>query len=314
MDGLLGCRPFRLPGVRKLLARSPAADRWQDVIRTIEDEGSFRQYGNTNGSAAEMFRRLLERGVFRAELKMQCPACRIRSAYPPETLAADVKCPRCGTEFLLAPRLEQAHWEYRASGFFAHHREHGALPVVLTMLRLEGDVEERALFLAPSQTLSGDGVDCESDFVAIHQRHDSEVVVALGECKGGDKKITQESVDKLRAAADKVRNSGLECYLVFATTRLTFDDDEIAILRDYRRSIEDEWSLDDRMQGWRRPAPIVLTWRELRTYERSYRSFAADLPEQYAMSLRGLAANSAFIYLDERDEPLAHEDNERFLI
>ena len=171
MGGLSACRTFRLPGVRKLLAHSPGADNWDNVISTIEDEGSFSKYGNIHGTAADVFRRLLEKGVFRAGLKMQCPGCNIRSPYEPEDLATEVRCPRCGTTFLLAPRLETSHWEYRASGFFAHHREHGAIPVILTMLRLEHDLKERALFLVPSQKLLGDGVDCESDFVAMHQRN-----------------------------------------------------------------------------------------------------------------------------------------------
>jgi hypothetical protein len=112
---------------------------------------------------------------------------------------------------LLAPRLKEAAWEYRASGFFAHHREHGALPVILTMLRLERDLEERALFLVPSQELTGGGVSCESDFVAMHQRRDGGVVIILGECKGCPKKITADDVAKLAAAADKVRAAGMEC-------------------------------------------------------------------------------------------------------
>jgi hypothetical protein len=41
MGGLLGCRPFRLPGVRKMLARSSATYSWRDALRAIEDEGTY---------------------------------------------------------------------------------------------------------------------------------------------------------------------------------------------------------------------------------------------------------------------------------
>ncbi len=312
MGGLLGCRPFRLPGVRKMLARSSATYSWRDALRAIEDEGTYSTYTNV-GTAAQTFQRLLESGVFQAGLHLRCPACTITSRYPPGVLDAEVRCPRCGTEFLLAPTLPESHWEYQASGFFAHHREHGAIPVILTMLRLEHDVGMaalRALFLAPSHTLAWDGFDCESDFLALSQGHDGSIVVAIGESKGGPQKIEPDDVRNLKAVADRVRKAGIECYVVLATTRDAFSDDEIEAFRAYHESIKDESSLDDRMQGWPRPSPILLTWRELRSFEAYDRGVREKLPETYAHTFRELATNSAFLYLEEHEVPLAdaHDD------
>jgi hypothetical protein len=314
MGGLAYSRVFRLPGVRKLLARSPSPGNWSNVLAAIEDAGTFRKYGNTHGTAADVFRRLLDKGVFRAGLHVHCPACNIRSRYAPENLATEIACARCGSAFLLARRLEDAQWKYQASGFFEHHREHGAIPVILAMLRLENDLRGRALFLVAGQTMAGDGVNCEADLIALEQRHDGEVAVALGECKGGPKKITQEGFDKLVAAADKVRASGLECYLVFATTRDEFAEDELAIFRGYRERIRDDWSLDEGRQGWRRPAPILFTARELQNFWAYEGPIREMLPEEHAMSLRQLAANSAFVYLDEHAEALPRDEPDRLMI
>jgi hypothetical protein len=314
MGGLEFCRIFRLPGVRKLLARSQATHRWRDILATIEDEGSFRKYRNVHGTAASVFRRLLEKGTFQAGLAMTCPACGIRSRYPVDGLATEMRCARCGSVFLLAPRLETAHWEYQASGFFAHHHEHGAIPVLLTMLRLEHDVQERALFLVPGRILASDAFEGECDFIALHQRYDGSLTVAVGECRGGSKKIREEDVEKLGVIVDKVRGSGIECYLVFATTRLSFDADEITALRAYRARVENDWSLDDPMHGRSRPAPILFTWRELQSFEAYEGELRERLPEQYPLSLRDLSVNSSFVYLDKHDDPLPTQEPDRLFI
>jgi ferredoxin-like protein FixX len=272
-------------------------------VRIIEDSGSYRAYTNV-GTAAETFQRLLEDGVFQAGLHVKCPACTITSRYVAEALARELRCPRCGTSFLLAPNLKDAQWEYQASGFFAHHREHGAIPVALTMLRLEHDIEEKALFLAPSHTLSWDDFTCEADFLALSQRHDGSVVVAVGECKGGNEEIDDDDIAKLKAVSDRVREAGIECYLVFSTTRAAFSEREITAFRNYRTQVEEEWSLDDRMRGWRRPAPILLTWNELRSFDAYTRAVSERLPEPYAHSLREVAANSAALHLDEHEPPI----------
>jgi hypothetical protein len=308
MGGLLGCRLFRLPGVRKMLARSSATYSWSDALREIHDKGTYSAYTNV-GTAAQTFQRLLEKGVFQAGLHLRCPTCTTTSRYLPGVLDAEIRCSRCGTLFLLAPALADSRWEYQASGFFAHHSEHGSIPVILTMLRLEHDVEERALFLAPSHTLKWDGFDCESDFLALSQRHDGTVVVAVGESKGGPQKIEPDDVRKLSLVADRMRVAGIECYIVLASTRDSFSDEEMAAFRAYADSIKDEWSIDDRTQGWRRPYPILFTWRELRSFEAYDREMRDKIPETYAHSFRELAANARFMYYEDTDVAARTDDD-----
>jgi hypothetical protein len=99
----------------------------------------------------------------------------------------------------------------------------------------------------------------------------------------------------------------MECYLVFSTTRKQFDDDEMDLCRAYKESIEGQWSLDEPMQGWPRPAPIIFTWHELQSWEAYGRPLSELLPERYVRTPRALAARSAFIYFEEHEKQLNFE-------
>lgn len=112
MEGLYGCRLLRLPGLRKLLWASEDAVHRKDALRTIEDKGSFSKYKNVD-SAGGVFQTLLDRGVFQVGLHMQCPSCHVTSRFLPNTLDVEVRCPRCGSTFLLASQVHGAVWKYQ---------------------------------------------------------------------------------------------------------------------------------------------------------------------------------------------------------
>lgn len=314
MGGLDRCRLFRLPGLRTLLARSPVALSWREAVGIIEDNGSFSRYENLP-SASEVFRHLVDLKVFRAFLKVQCQECKVRDLYRLEDLATEVVCPRCGSTWAVAPRLEQARWVYRASGFFAHHREHGAIPTALAMLRLAHDVSIADLSILPSQVLQGDGIDCEVDLLGIAQR-DGDPAVVVGECKGGEEKVTEEEVLTLERVANQIREAaGFECYVAFATTREAFDDDELAAFRRYAERVGGQGSLDREALGHPRPAPILLTWRDLRTSWAYSERWRSELPHQYVHQLRDLVDNSRYLYLGEDGpRPLPSQDDGKLFI
>lgn len=314
MGGLERCRLFRLPGLRALLARSPVALSWRDAVRAIEGEGSFSRYDNLP-TASEIFRRLVDRKVFRAFLKAQCDRCKVRDLYRLEDLAAEVVCPRCGSTWAIAPRLEDTRWVYQASGFFAHHREHGAIPTALAMLRFAHDASIGNLSLLPSQTLQGDDIDCEVDFLGLAQR-DGNPAIVVGECKGGQEQVTQAEVMTLERVANRIREAaGIECYIAFATTREAFTEDELTFFRGYAERVGDQISLDAGARGHLRPAPILLTWRELRSFWGYPEPWREHLPNRFAHQLVDLAGNSNYLYLGE-DGPrsLPEPDDEKLLI
>jgi hypothetical protein len=288
LGGLHGCRPLRLPGLRKVLINPDRAHTWNEALRLIHDGGSFARYRNVS-SAAEVFTGLLKKGVFHAGLHVPCPECSVTSRYVADALGARLECPRCGSAFLLAPELSRANWRYQPSGFFAIHRQHGSIPVILTLMRLHHHASERALFLCPPQELSGDGLDCEVDVVALAQDREGQPTLAVGECKGGSEPITESDVTDILAVASRLEDSGLQCFPLFSTTRDRFTETEIEL---FKRALS-------------RPAPsgvefapaLLFNLHDLQSWEPFPRALAELLPVRYPHSLADFARNSVARHL-----------------
>ena len=281
MGGLHACRLFRLPGVRALLARPERSRSWDDALRTIHDSGTYAQYRNVR-TAATTFRRLLEKGVFQDALHLQCPACLTRDRYSLEAIATEVHCPRCDTAFLLAPHLESGRWEYRASGFFAHSREHGAIPVILTMLRLSRFGISTMTAIVPSHRIKGIGIECETDLIGLEEDHEGRVALVLGECKGGQERIQADDLAKLDAAARAVRSADMECYVVLSTTRDAFSEQELDLFRSHPQGTANL---------------IFFTSHDMRSYNDYPHTLAPSLPVRHPLRLAEIARNSHFLYL-----------------
>ena len=300
MGGLHACRIFRIPGVRKLLAAGKP-QREADALCTLEDSGTLNQDYRRAGTAQGILDELLRLQALQARLQLQCPECRIRQLYLPEALATEVKCPNCGSTFLLAPLLHgsKAAWKFAPSGLFAKRGHSGSVAVILAMLRLENTISRsQDLFLLASHNLDVNGIECESDLLALALGNDGNPAVAVGEVKG-EGKIEPGDIRNLESVADEVRSSGVECYLIFATTRPGFTEGEKTLFRDYRERISGQWALDeDPLQGHPRPAPILFTLRELGFYEIYDEEARAAVTRPYALGLRELAENSAKLHLD----------------
>lgn len=293
LGGLQGTRVLRAPGVRQLL-RTPKWRNWETTLGTIEREGLTDQRQKT---ASDVLESLLERGALVAALKIQCPHCTVRERYTLDQLGESMRCSRCRHTFAPAPLLHASSFEYAASGFFADEGAHGAVPVLLTMMRLaHGTSVER--FIVPNHELGGIDVDCESDLLLLEKHHDGRLAVAVSECKGAGE-IDQRDLDNLAAVADRLHASGVECYLIFTTLRDDFSDGELARFRTFRDRVAEQWSRDTSgLENWRRPAPILLTPRELGQWDFYTHDQREHVPHRHLLGLRELAANSEALYLD----------------
>jgi hypothetical protein len=131
--------------------------------------------------------------------------------------------------------------------------------VLLTLLFLsEWAGMDDASVLDTSYNLTCEGIEpSETDIVAIAYgaRPETHTHLLIGECKGRGH-VTEEDVRKLTAVATKLRETdGVECDVVFSTTRDAFTEDELTLFRRYYES-SSEW------EPLRR-APILLTARQL---------------------------------------------------
>jgi hypothetical protein len=279
--------------VRTLL-RTPKWRNWKAALAEIDRGGLPDQRHQTPANVLET---LLARGALVAGLKVQCPSCRVRERYALDQLGEEMRCPRCRNTFAPTPLLHDSIWEYAASGFFADEGAHGAVPVLLTMMRFAHD-SSVVRFIVSSHDLRGDGIECESDLLLLEQHHDGRLAVAVAECKDAGE-IDQRDLDNLAAVADRLHASGVECYLVFATLRDQFTPEEIARFRAHRDAVAGQWSLDtSTLESWPRPAPLLLTPRELGQWEFYPAADRDGLPHEHVFGLRELAANSAARYLD----------------
>jgi hypothetical protein len=120
---------------------------------------------------------------------------------------------------------------------------------------------------------------------------------AIGECKGGEQPIEESDLASLRRIAEAIRVLGVECYLVFATTRPEFTDRETMLFRQLRDDFTEQSSLDGDHQG-ERPGPILLTADQLDFHEFAPFSLRDELPARRLLGMAELAQNSLAIHMD----------------
>jgi hypothetical protein len=148
--------------------------------------------------------------------------------------------------------------------------------VLLTLLFLsEWTAGQDGAVFETSHELQGEGIeDCETDFVAVTYgaRPENHTHILVGECKGRGR-ITAEDVRKLKVVANQIKESGIDCDIVFSTTRNAFTEDELALFRDYYAASSEHPFL--------RRAPIVLTAAEL-DWNRYSAESHFDTPDRFS--------------------------------
>jgi len=297
MGGLEGCRVFKIPGVRKLIALKSAREgiTRSTAVHTIFDKtetgaSSFAKFKSlviasreTSGTPDLTFNYLLRQGVFRPGLKFDCPRCTLDSWVSLGEVSETCNCGYCGQKFLVAPHLKnRGDWRFRLTGLFGREGGHeGAVPVVLTLLQLlrVHGFEGSFLYSTGTELKAGDD-QCEVDAIVV-ERSRGEVRLLLGECKTSGE-VTNDDITKLLRVQRRVSKIGIECYPLFAKTTEHFTDIEIERLKGLRR--EHVW-------------PILFTAAELEPYEpyENLRETGAEL--RHPHDLRDLARNSELLYL-----------------
>lgn len=303
MDGLEGCRVFKIRGVRKLIASPDSRDgvtrsRATEVIRDMDPtsrQPSFSKFETLSIERREksrlnptdVFNYLLKKEIFRPGLELKCPRCTLLF-WVSMPVQETCRCELCGHSFAIAPYLEdRGDWRFRLSGLFGRKGgEEGAIPVVLTLLQLLRIHDHGEAFLYTCGTiLRIDGQECEADLIVIERGREGNPSVMLGECKSSSE-IDDQDIANFEAAHERIERSGIRCYLLFAKTANTFSDGELHRFR----------------QLAARGIPSVLfTARELEPYE-PYDEVPdrERLPARHPMDFKDLARNSSWLYLREQ--------------
>jgi hypothetical protein len=242
---------------------------------------------------------LLEKGVFRAGLKFDCPSCQLEFWRSLDDAHSRLECDYCGHSFNAAPQLRDKMWAFRRSGLFGNDdNQQGAIPVLLTLQQLtQMDSMGHGVFTT-AMTLRSKGTaisECETDFVVVDESgRDHRIKIAIGEAKTR-KPITADDVAKLKAVADAFPADRYDVYVVFA--RLTpFSAEEVELIK--------------QVNGRYRRRAIMLTDRELEphfVYERTAKEF--DI-EQTAVSFEDMATATRRVFFEQRRRAPDAEANE----
>lgn len=269
MGGLDSCRPFKIAGVRNLIEnhrpdqsfnRATAAQTILGVgtDRSLSDYQSlfieYREPGQALTKDA-VLSYLLNRGVFRAGLKFDCPNCQLEFWVSLDDAKSRLECEYCGHVFNASAQLRDKAWAFRRSGLFGRddHQE-GAIPVLLTLQQLvrTGRPGSAIFTTAMDLNLQHAAITaCETDFVVVHSVvRDQKIDIVIGECKTR-KAITADDVTKLKAIADAFPSDHYNVFVVFA--RLTpFTPEEVELIK--------------QVNGPYQQRAIILTARELEPY------------------------------------------------
>ena len=264
LGGVDNARPFKIPGVRRLLKTYGPNVAFTkkaavQIIGSRDPENSAVSFKDYSGfyiqpvsrdeklTPAAVFSYLVERGLFRIGAELNCLNCRLPSWSSLDALKQRIVCELCGREFDATRQLMHEDWRYRRSGVLGKEKNaQGAVPVVITLQQLKlnlGDSFFGGMY-SPSLNLVGkpglELPECEIDFVWLNpRRYPEKTILILGECKdrGSNHKhgknsgtIDATDIENLRRVADAVPDSRFETYILLSKL-CPFTSEEIALAR-----------------------------------------------------------------------------------
>ena len=242
MEGLQGCRVFKIEGVRTLIGkyspdqtftRSGAAMIIGNVDPATKKKPRFEPFedlfiaprpkgGKLKPHHALEF--LLERGVFRVGLELTCRHCELPFWLSLDEAKTTAECVYCGRTFGIVAQLKDRDWAFRRSGLFGRNdNQEGGIPVALTLQQLDTALSMDRMLYTTSLELKpeAEGIDkCETDFVvfANGQSHNMpyQPQLVIGECKAAGGTITRQDAEHLAKVADTFPYRRLNVFILFA--------------------------------------------------------------------------------------------------
>jgi hypothetical protein len=174
MGGLLGCRVFKIAGVRDLISKySPEKPFTRGgaitTIGRMDASGKFHFSGYESlymeGRIVKpdsAFNYLLKQGVFRAGLRLLCPNCELESWIHLDEIRTISRCEYCGKDFNITSQLKDRDWAFRRSGLFGRDdHQGGGIPVALTLQQLQTALHMHVLAYTTGTELEPAGANIE---------------------------------------------------------------------------------------------------------------------------------------------------------
>ena len=244
---------------KRLAKAIPDRSKHVNTVRQHFAEREKRSFGFWN--RLDYF---LERSVFRAGLRVQCPICGYQNWLDLDAISYRPTCTRClnGFAFSQSPaQLDNVDWFYRVVGpFAAPDFARGGYAVALTLRCLADPHDTEVTW---STGLELETLNCEVDLMAWYrgsrmlddERDEPQFVV--GEAKSfGRNAITAESITNLKKVAGRFPGA-----IMVVSSLREIDDyspEEIVRLRELA-----QWGRSSLHEGSPRNQLIVLTATEL---------------------------------------------------
>ncbi|MFI6467379.1 hypothetical protein [Streptomyces sp. NPDC050538] len=237
-------------------------------------------------------------GILQPEARITCLACGSAIRVPPESLGEAVVCELCGTSLPLAAYIANdpgrpMAWQMRATSAFDEGHLNETVPVMAALSVFASLFEPGFSNAVPLHLVGVEltkGADQrEIDLVVLAQ--DAELpVVIIGEAKAGHPQspkpgelLSVEDIEFLEVMQDAIRAIGIDCWIVFATSRPNLQQSEIELLRrSCERALTPVFDFGGRLLE---VLPIVLTGQSL-----SVPSMDARHPARYAHEFPHLPA------------------------
>jgi len=295
LGGIEGGRVFKIKGVRELF-RNLKTNRCKirkEMEEIFWDDGKFKKYEklfiepreSVRLKTGNVFDFLLKKDFLRVGLELKCDHCKLKDWISLKDLDDWWDCRFCGYKNKIALHLKnQGEWKYRKSGLFAKDNDQeGSLPVILTLLQLKRlNLYSSNFLYNPSLNLKFDLIKCEIDFCIMQNNINNKIEIGIAECKSQGGEINQKDINNFKLIRSKFEKVNIECYFIFSKTA-KFTPQEINLFK----------NLEKENIGC-----ILFTDKELEPYYPYEEYKDKELPRKHPMSLKELAINSKYIYLN----------------
>ena len=309
---LEACRVFKITGVRKLIGSLKAAEsiKWSRAIKTI-GENRFSKFKSLHIESRDTpkltpidaFIFLLKKKIFspkinflynllRVKRDFKCKNCGLKEKVLAKDFEGVWRCPSCEYQQYMPVYIadnfkgrQDAYWNFKKNGFFAKdNNQEGAIPVIVSLLTFARIFDGHKLIYSTSLNLKNSNKKYEIDFCILQYDRGDNIQLGIAECKSEYQKINQQDVDNLKRVQDDINKLGIDCYIIFSKMADSYETDEIELFK----------SLKNENRKF-----VILSNKELEPYHPYWEMDDMDnLPEKYALDMKGMYINSLFLYLN----------------